>query len=496
MNKKAKIILAACSSIATMSLIVPMLTSCSNSKQFVFGNFQSYMSPSVIENINEAYGNVNWQYYSSNNEVPTYLRNKTINASVVSNNMVVKLATDYKMLEKIEWSNFKLLKSDNKTLVENSSQLNGVFNELTYKVATEGFKRFNNINLLDYCFPYFLQNFVFVYRGEQIPELSGDNVTFTDIFKVINKDSRFLTSHLNPKVWMIKDSRTVYGLSQILLDESTNNIIDINPEKGLIDQSSQESKTIDELVEDYRNLKKAITNSELKIGLNSDSNVLVNKIARNEISGAFMYNGDAIFAGLGGDYNEILNTNDFHVVVPRNTLIALDGIIINKENDKTQKEESIKLAYDLTTLGASVQEFNDWNKPINLTLEETKKLLNPQEMNMLQTTQNDEGESSYSFLVTKNFDYVNYTPTLKKLYNEVTGDKGIDYFFKNICSIRGIENNLDPSGEIRKLAELLAKVLVIKTPENISNVLEMPLNKLTDSNMQVAFTVLVNEIPG
>ncbi|MDE6472991.1 MAG: hypothetical protein K2K73_01090 [Ureaplasma sp.] len=509
MNKKTKIILATFSTIATLSLTSMMLTSCSTANHFVFGNFQSYMSPNVKNSLDKQLKNVNWQSFASNNEIPTYLTNKTINASVASNNMIVKLK-DYSMIEKIDWSLFNLIKTSNPNnpddyeLVKNSNDLEGVVTDLTFKVATEGFKEFGIDNLLDYCFPYFLQNFVFVYRGKEIPELSGDNVTFTDIFRIINKDPRFLSNQAKPNVLMVKDSRTIYGLSQILADEQKilngeNIEVNINPDVGLINDSSKESKSIEDLISDYRNVKNAITDKNLKIGLNSDSNVLINKIVLNEVQGAFMYNGDAVFAGLGGDYggsyynNQYVDYPDidnFHVVVPKNTLIALDGIVLNKENNQTQKEESLKIAYDLTISGANIEKFNEWNTPLDFTNEEIEQL-DPRNLNILDKNDDD----SYTYLVTENFDYINYTPTLQKLYDSVTNINGNNYFLDYLCSLRGIKIE-DSNNELKELANLLSKVLAIQVPNKISNVLEMPLNKLTDSNMQIAFTVLVNEIPG
>ena len=75
------------------------------------------------------------------------------------------------------------------------------------------------------------------------------------------------------------------------------------------------------------------------------------------------------------------------------------------------------------------------------------------------------------------FDYVNYTPCYIDLYNYV-----VNYYFKECFP------------ENPNLSSLLERLIsidnIILTPQN----LELPINNLADSNMNIAFTTFIDKI--
>lgn len=205
------------------------------------------------------------------------------------------------------------------------------------------------INLLDYSFPYFIQDFIFCYRGKEIESLKGD-VTWNQMLESISNEPRFKVNNSLPELAMIGDSRTIYSIARLVETEEDKSI-NVNP-SNLLDTS------IDELTTTYSFLLKYLN----KLGnnalvLNPDSNVILNKLSNNEVNGAFLYNGDALYSYDGGDNGNTIVPDDFHVVKPKNTLVALDTIAISKNTSEENKEKAYKLIYDLLfNFGTSTEE--------------------------------------------------------------------------------------------------------------------------------------------
>lgn len=458
MNKKIKksVLFATFGIVST--LVYMSTTSCSSLNAIVFGNFYSYISPEVQKRIT-THQPINWQYYGSNQEIPTYLQNKTLNLAVSSNDMVVKLAKD-NAISKIDYSLFELL--NNNSIVKNANELKGLITQQAFEVATKAFQKYN-INLLDYSIPYFLQNFCFAYRGPKIQELHDPNITFKDIFEIINKHPDFKQKSL----MMVDDARTIFGLSKIVYDiEKNKPNININPIDGQLGSTSQ--TTIKQFEEIYSNLLRNINNSNTSFILNSDSNLISNKLAKNEVKAAFLYNGDAIFAAQGGDYSQsssLPNDKDFHIVVPKQTIIIMDSIILNKKNSVNENLQSLKLAYQLSFSGLPTSKYNEYNIPYNI--DPTK--IDSRTLNILEET-ND----SYTYMPMENFSYINYSPVIQKIYDYATGT-----YFDQYAGI----------------GKLMKETIQIKIdPNNIQSSIEMPLTDLTESNMKVAYITFKNNV--
>ena len=458
MNKRLKKLLLILGSILLSGSVIalPFSLLSINTNSIVIGNFQSYMSPTVMENLSKEY-NINWQYYSSNAEIPTYIQNKTLDLAVATNNMVGQLIVQ-DSIQPIEWEKFGLINPKTNKIITDYSELENLVTPITWSLCEIIGKSIGINNLLEYCIPYFCQDLVFGYNGKQIDdERMNENSNFQKIFSYITdiniKNNRFLSG--NSSVMMIKDARTVFDVCNLMKND------DINPINATISKDNKnniESPSIDQMDQIYSiilNYYNPIDNKNT-ITFNSDSNIVLNKFANNEINGAFFYNGDAIYSLMGGDNISIADdytveeinewTSNKHMIIPNqnNNFIAMDAFVINKSLDSSKKDDVYEIIKNISL------DFNNKN-----------------------VDQNDEYES----LTMQNFDYVNYTPCYIDLYNYVVND-----YFKE-C----FPDNPNLSSLLEKLISIDD---IILTPQN----LELPINNLADSNMNIAFTTFIDKI--
>lgn len=425
-----------------------------NSNSIVIGNFQSYMSPTLMSSLNKNY-NINWQYYSSNAEIPTYIQNKTLDIAIATNNMVGQLIVQ-DSIQKIEWERFNI-KTPSGVVVKDYNDLKEIVTPATWSLCEIIGQSIGIQNLLEYCIPYFSQDLVFGYNGPIITDIRlSPKSNFNDIFSYITdtsiQNNKFLKN--NSSVMMIKDARTVFDVCN-LIDEK--NINPVNAIISIDNKNNVSSPTIDEMNEIYNNIYNyylGINNKNI-ITFNSDSNVVLNKFANNEINGAFFYNGDAIYSLIGGDSTSIADeytveqidewTNNKHIIIPEKNFIAMDAFVINKTLDNSKKDQ----VYNII-------------KSISLDFE-----------NMF----NIDEDGNYLSPTMQNFDYINYTPCYSQLYDYV-----INTYFKD-C----FPNN--PS-----LSSLLEEIIKIDESTISKNNLELPINNLAESNMNIAFTNFIDKI--
>ena len=361
LKHRSFIIISSCCIIMLAPFALLTYSLLGNKRDFILANYQSYINPKVQEELKSKYG-VSYDYFESA-ESAKALINKNIADVVNTTSYELVSWARQGLISKLDWSRFNLPSINNSTDALNLF-IKPVQDILTsYDIDKDG----NNDNLLDYGIPYFLQDLVFCYRGNKINELSN-GVSWEKLFDVISKDNRF-KSKKHPQLIAINDSRTIYSIPRTI----QNN--DVNP---------QLNASIGELQETYKllssNLNEISSNS---IIFNSDSGVVLNKLAINEVSGSFCFNGDALYAALGGDEGAENQIGvDIHVVKPSNNLVALDLFVINKNISN----KNLDKAYELLK---------------SLCLDMTNE---------------------FNSIVYQNFDYVYYTPPLK-IVNELAKTK-------------------------------------------------------------------------
>lgn len=434
-------------------IILPFAMFSSSKDGLVFGNFQSYMSPDVQDYLSSKY-DINYQYYGTNAEIPTFIKNKTLDIAIATNNTVAQLAIE-NQIQPIPWNKFNLEYHDenNQTKkVESFNDVKYLVTDFTWSLCEYIGRSVGIGNLLEYCVPYFMQKFLFAYRGSAISELNDNpNITYNDIFQYISNNPRFTTS--NSSVMMIEDARSVYDVASLIKENPINN--GINPKEGILTKSNpldRSAPKIQQLNHVYDSIFHFYENKENKniITFNSDSSILLNKLALNQINGAFLYTGDVIYSALNGDNpssslqkpNFEENSRDFYAVSPKNNFFAMDGIIFNKTISGQKLDSACNVVKELVFSGMSSND-NIGDTDI---------------------------EDNFKYLSMQNFDYLLYTPCYKKLY-----DYAIQDYFKDISEGNTILENF------------LIDVLKINNDEIYENNIEKPLNNLSESNLNVAF---------
>lgn len=393
--------------IASLMIIVPttllVVSLTTNKRDFILANYQSYMSKDVEEKLNKKYG-INFDYFENIEGAKKFL---------TSNTADIVCTTPY---EAKKWAHEGLIEKIDLTKlgIDDQTYISGVKEILDhYKI--------NNETLFNYGVPYFAQELVFCYRGEEIKELSG-SVTWKDILNIISSNDRFKPKNNKPNIMMLDDKRTIYSIPRSIQSNQKT----INPDNR---------SSISTLSDTYS----IMSNYLLKLGknsikLNSDANAVLNSLAEGSVNGGIMFSGDAIYASYGGDtishngneedVNKIIN--DTHIVKATDSLMTVDILVINKKTSNSIKNK----IYDV--INSLCIEFN----------------------------QNSDPES---YLTYQNFDFMNYTPSIKSLYDYVTTQSG--YF----------DNNKEAANAI-KFNDAVS-----------SNRLEENIDELTKSNMDFAW---------
>lgn len=356
--------------LSSFTLIIPIIfliiSLNLNSQNLVFANFQSYMSPIVKKELSKKYG-LTYDYFETSENSKKLLINNS--ADIVTTTTYESISWIKEgLVQKLDWSKFDIKDKD----ISNANDALQLFIPVAQEIL-QGYVS-DKFNLLEYGIPYFLQDLVFVYRGKEIGDLKKEEEPDWKItLEAIINEPRFTPKNNIPNLMAIDDPRTIYSIPKVMENHNSDISIDPQPNSSL---NSLET-TFDFLNKELNKIK-----GNNIISFNSDSNTILNKIAKKEIFGAFIFNGDAIFASQGGDEDKAPLPGDFHVVRPTDNVKAMDIIVLDNDLKGTNLENAYKIINDLT--------FNfDYKKKnsLNLTLE--------------------------------NFKYLGYTPATKSLYEEI-----------------------------------------------------------------------------
>lgn len=415
-----------CLTISLPALSLFALTSCSNSNAFYIANFQSYMNPALIKDISSQYNNVNFRYFSTNEDLERQFENY-YDMAIPSAYLMAKQA-QMGLLEKIDWSLFNI--TYNSKFISNSTEALQLFTIPTQEVLTKVYDITGDgipDNLLDYGVPYFIQDFILGYKGDKI-NFSSANPTWADIMTYFS--GKVGTNNTYNRIGLIDDFRSIYSIPRVMETALTGSP-NVNPPQNNI--SIAEFQNTYKLLTDYFH-----PNAFL---LNSDSGFILNDFANPKGSDVgIMYNGDLLYSVQGGDEGYSFDPTKVDLVKPQNTLVVLDLMVINK------KTKNKSLAYDLLK---------------KITLE---GIGNGQD---IKTKQND----SYVYGPMLNFSYVQYTSPLKEIDDFVLNGS---FFQDNLTDI-----TLEP---------LCKKIYRINENPSIQNMFEVNISDLQKSNMNYAYT--------
>ncbi len=276
-----------------------------------------------------------------------------------------------------------------------------------------------NDNLLEYGVPYFAQEIVFGYKKDCSLKLDLPQSPTTTWNQILSKLQTF-TDIRNGSIVTLNDPRTMYGVANLYHEQDN-----INPGT---DVSIKDFHAKYDFLADYKDW----------MIFRSDSGEIINNLAdKNGNDYSIMYNGDLIYAIQGGD-NNYQNGADIEYIKPDQTVIALDMMVVNK-NTKVSNE-------DISNVIAKVglNQTSDW------TL--------------------------------SNFEYIQYTPPLKSIFDDVTQ---LDFWTSPTDSEKVSWSN----EQANKFIELLTI-----SNSNIQHLVEQPIDDFTKSNMEIAFNEAIGSL--
>lgn len=407
---------------------------------FVLANYQSYIDnqgnddpsageiyPSVASHLSNQFG-LSYDYFETAEAALNLIKKNT--ADIVNTttydlvNWVQGKSENELPIKKLDWAKFQIPNINNAddALALFVPELQGVLKG--YDLDKDG----QNDNLLEYGIPYFLQDYIFAYRGEEIQALSKP-LNWKELLDTLSSDGvkeRFSATKY-PQIFAVEDPRSFLSIA--------NNIYETE------NSGSEPSNDFDSIVNRYLNLADRFNKiSSNVMALNPDANVILNKLATTQVQGAFCFNGDALYASFGGDEGEEATSDDFHIVKPTDTIAALDMFTINNNLSGEKEERAYRVLGELC-LGIYEKADNSIAYP---------------------TDADYDPEASWTY---RNFNYVNYTAPLKKI-NE--------YIMSNYFS------DAEP-----KLKDLREKIFNVSLTDK--NNFEQPISNLQKSNIAFAW---------
>ncbi|OAL10239.1 hypothetical protein A6V39_02230 [Candidatus Mycoplasma haematobovis] len=377
-----------------------LLGKAGSSNDLVFGNYSDYISSDVAQELRKKY-KLRVDLFDYDHLVKERFQKGIYDIAITSTSVLSELKSSGAAL-KLDWSKLLTKENDSTSSIDNN----------TPKTVEDARKLFTEIvqdmsqDLLEYGIPYFIQKLGFYYRGNEIENLKKDQpVTFKKLIEVISSDNRFHSKDGKPKLGLIDDPRTVLSLAR-----KVGNKQDVNPSK-------EEYKNSQLILDDYRQLINAGLDKN-KLGENflymtPDSGPLVDALSSGDIKGAFMYNGDGLFAASGGNASKEINANDFHYVELSENIFFLDFLTLSANMSDSKKEKAYGLAKDLLFLK------NDKEDVLRKQNKKSKGENGLSNSVAAAEDSEDDEESPYEEMVVRNFDEVQYTPTLKSVYDKL-----------------------------------------------------------------------------
>ncbi|OAL10235.1 hypothetical protein A6V39_02210 [Candidatus Mycoplasma haematobovis] len=371
----------------------------SNSNDLVFGNYSDYISSDVAQKLREKY-QLRVDLFDYDHLVKERFQKGIYDIAITSTSVLSELKSSGVAM-KLDWS--KLLGDE--TISQGNEVNNGQQLNKPKKTIEDARALFTDIvkdmshDLLEYGIPYFVQKLGFYYRGEKIKDLQ-EPVTFKTLIEKISNDNRFHSKNGKPQLGLIDDPRTVLSLAR-----KVGNKQDVNP-------NEDEYKNSESILNDYKKLISAGLDKKVMgdnfLYMTPDSGPMVDALSNKDIQGAFMYNGDGLFAANGGNAELKIKETDFHHVELSENIFFLDFLTFSNKMSEEKKDKAYKLAKDLLFLKDEVK--NPFRK-------EGEDSGDVDSVVSSVGSEEEEGDKPYEEIVAQNFDEVQYTPTLEKVYS-------------------------------------------------------------------------------
>ncbi|WP_027122089.1 spermidine/putrescine ABC transporter substrate-binding protein [[Mycoplasma] imitans] len=464
-KKPVKLIVSA---LAASSLLVTSCEAGDNilTRNFVYANFESYMSPNLQSELRSTYKNLQFDTFSSNENAITNFKNKTYTIGTLSTYAVLDLISQG-ILQKLDWTKFDLtyLNDEGQEVpVNNATDALPLFTTDVQKILTSYSINGQPVNLLDYAVPYFFQSLVFAYRGPKIESLVDHESSWYDVLSTISSE-KYRDRFNNSLLGIVEDERSIYSIGNVIQTTKNGGAVSVNPPPSQLslEQFYDVYKQIADAGVNYKNLAGKVKSTAL---LSSDATVIINNLVSKRNTGGIMFNGDAIFSAQGGEFHgedgdPLKPTSEnYHIITPVNTPLALDMIVINRLNIQ-QFPGFLDQSYEvIKKVGL---------QGVNETLEDFQAVVgdNPDDPNPV-----------YKNGPLENFNYVQYTSPLKIISDPETG-------------LVATEGWLDVADE-EELTNNINSTYFIHGVENLKNFVEAPLNDIQKSSLINAFARFKN----
>lgn len=352
-----------------------LLSGCSfgGPNKIYVANFESYINP-VLRTEIENHNNVDYKVFSTNEQAERgFTKNHHI--SIPSSYVGIKLIRE----GKVEPINWPLITNDK---IGDAEIAKAYFTDdiqtllTSYDLDGDGLTTNPKDNLLYWGIPYFAQDLVIGYKPETPDAIINDGLPLKDV--ILELSAMTGKNKEYNRMAVIDDTRTMFGFANVIEGSAT-----VNPLK---DETS-----INDFSHVYRGISNNLNNN--KVVFNTDSGNILNDFASDRGSDIMIaYNGDLLYATFGGD-SGIEPEKKIEVYRPNTGSItqALDMIIVNKD-----------LYGKLNSSGQA----NIWDIVRKIGFD-IPQVISPEGL---------EWEDSWSYI---NFDFVNYTPVIKGLYDYI-----------------------------------------------------------------------------
>ncbi|OAL10240.1 hypothetical protein A6V39_02235 [Candidatus Mycoplasma haematobovis] len=436
-----------------------------SSNDIVFGNYSDYISSDVAQELREKY-QLRVDLFDYDHLVKERFQKGIYDMAIVSTSVLSELKSSNAAM-KLDWS--KLLKKEDVTNSGNGQLDSNTALSKARELFTDIVKDMSH-DLLEYGIPYFVQKLSFYYIGDPIEGLrDGQKVSFKDLVNKVSNEPRFKSQGGKPQLGLIDDPRTVLSFARKVAGKQ-----DVNPKENDYPDSNS-------ILKDYRSL---IDNglSRDKLGkdfllMSPDSGTLVDALSGGDIKGAFMYNGDGLFAAYGGNAKK--EPEKFHTVELSENIFFLDFLTFSEKMPKHKLENAYKLAKDLLFITEANKENPFKRKGGDGSSKEEEN--DEEDSTDASNNGEDDDEPPYEEMAIRNFDEVGYTPTLKSVYEKL--DK--DYFDIN-------DEPAKPATEGTEKIKSKLKSKIIKVEKTVGGKLEHEYEKQISaqqkSDMLIAYS--------
>ncbi|EDU19303.1 hypothetical protein WFS22_00985 [Ureaplasma parvum] len=274
-----------------------------------------------------------------------------------------------------------------------------------------------------------------IYDIAKIMQLEGDNKN--NIIKIINHEILGINNSISQILHILKNPN-------IKEDIKEENIKKLKRLQKQLEDRQKELKTnvflpdsssvsyIEDKLNNISNMFKNLHPNSMY--LKANSNDVLNDLAMANVAGAIAYSGDIAFAANGGEYTTEPDSNyanmkptsdNFHVVRPKDTMSVLDGFTISNSINKQNEQAAYEYLNELCFAGLNEKNTDGESKILDYGLK-IHRNKTPKEIADYENSLDDQNEvgdvledSGYLYTPMRNFDYVQYSPTLNTIADYV-----------------------------------------------------------------------------